>query len=86
MSGPAVNTLLLRTVVPSASSADVPVTVILPKALSMTLVTRTWRKEYIYDIKYKKNYWGGGGGEGRDGMPNANWPKTEDKKPGYKSQ
>ena len=41
LSGPAVNTLLLRTVVPSASSADVPVTVILPKALSMTLVTRT---------------------------------------------
>ena len=44
MSGPAVKTLLLRTVVPSVSSAEVPVMVILPKALSMTLVTRTYNK------------------------------------------
>lgn len=44
LSGPAVKTLLLRTVVPSVSSAEVPVTVILPKALSMTLVTRTCNK------------------------------------------
>lgn len=41
LSGPAVNTLLLRTVTPSVSTAEVPVTVILPKALSMTLLTRT---------------------------------------------
>ena len=46
-SGPAVKTLLLRTVVPSVSSADVPVTVILPKGLSMTLVTRTCNKTHI---------------------------------------
>lgn len=44
LSGPAVNTLLLSTVTPSVSTAEVPVTVILPKALSMTLVTRTCNK------------------------------------------
>ena len=46
LSGPAAKTLLLRTVVPSVSSAEVPVTVILPKALSITLVTRTCDKTY----------------------------------------
>lgn len=43
------NTLLLSTVVPSVSSADVAVTVILPSALSMTLVTRTWNKIFKLD-------------------------------------
>ena len=50
-SDPAVKTLLLRTVVPSVSSADVAVTVILPKALSNTLVTRTCDEKGKFDLQ-----------------------------------